>query len=122
MVLCEMFCQICLYESSWDPACNGGADAGSQDDKNTWSIGLMQLSVCDQESYQLPLGYTFDDLMTVKPNLELGVKIMASQVLHHGKFIMTHGEACYWSSFSYGYPEGDCHVTEILAGIAQLKI
>jgi hypothetical protein len=62
-------------------------DVGTSD-KNTWSIGLMQMSVCDQANYGIRLGYTYDGLIQPIPNLQLAVLILAKQVAKYGKLMI----------------------------------
>lgn len=92
----------CRYECSWDPK-EYSVDVGIQGNRNTWSGGLMQLSVVDQESYTLPMGYSFDDLLDPIKNLTLGIAIMEKlirkdQVFSAKKGGIWYGLGEYWST------------------------
>jgi hypothetical protein len=98
----ELFASDAYYESSWDPT-EYSVDVGTQNDKDTWSVGLLQMSVIDQQSYNLSLGYDFADLQTADKNLELGVTIMALQVAKYGTVLIDVGSpGLYWSTLHPG--------------------
>lgn len=97
-VIAQLFASDALYESSWNPS-EKDVDVGSQNDHNTWSVGLWQMSVCDQDNYGLPFQFTFDDLCMMKPNAQLAVNVMLAQIQKHGKILIPHGEpGVYWST------------------------
>lgn len=99
-VIVQLVSSISFYESSWDPAC------ACVDVDNTESLGLMQISVEDQKNYDLQLGFSREDLLTVGPNIKLALAILSQQVMQQKRLILTHGEDnCYWSTFSYGYED-----------------
>lgn len=102
-VLAEFFSSDAYYESSWDPT-EYSVDVGTDDDKGSWSVGLWQMSVDDQESYDLKFGYTFADLQTVKPNAVLAVTIMAQQIKNYGLILIPWSQKShvYWSTLSPG--------------------
>lgn len=99
----EIFSSDSYYESGWDPS-EADVDVGEQSDKNTWSVGLMQMSQCDQENYGLNFGFTYDDLITEKPNLILAEAIMVQQIKNYGRILIPWSEKShvYWSSMSPG--------------------
>lgn len=102
-VWCEFFSTLAKLESSWNPRASD-IDVGTEDDKDTWSIGLLQMSVIDQESYKISLGYNYDDLLLPVPNLKLGILIMAKQIDKYGKIIIRKDQPGeYWSTISPGY-------------------
>lgn len=108
-----IFACIAYFECSWDPT-QSSVDVGTEGDQNTYSVGLLQLSVIDQESYKIKLGYNFEDLKDPVKNLNLGIKIMSLQIQHFKKIIIRPGEpGLYWSSL---HPGGDeDHTQEIIA-------
>lgn len=78
---------ICYYESGFNPK-SQSVDVGTKADKDTWSVGLMQMSVVDQKNYKTPFLYDFAKLNEAIPNLELALFIMARQVKNTGLFIL----------------------------------
>lgn len=117
-VLCEFICWVAYYECGWNPESNE-KDVGT-DDKDTWSVGLLQLSVVDQLNYHLPLGFDFGDLQNPIKNLELGVDIMCLQIHKHGKVLIPAGESgVYWATI---HPGGKYDKSkEIIAKVQGLK-
>jgi hypothetical protein len=98
----DLFAATSYYESAYDPKSNS-VDVGSQNDPNTWSVGLLQLSVVDQESYSLPFGYSFLDLQDPIKNLQLGVAIMAAQIKKYGTVLIGVGSpGLYWATLHPG--------------------
>lgn len=96
-VLCELVSAMSKFESSWNPA-SYSVDVGSKDNRDTWSVGLMQMSVVDQTNYGFNLGYDFQDLQLPVPNLKLAVLILAKQVQKHGLLMIPNGESgLYWA-------------------------
>lgn len=101
-VWCEFFKWLAFYESGWDPnsAC---VDVGTDSDHNTWSIGLLQMSVCDQKNMALPLNYKYETLLLPVPNLELGVAVMVYQIKKRKKIFIPKGESgVYWATLHPG--------------------
>lgn len=96
--LSEFWIAVSYYESGWDQE-SQSVDVGSKSKPDTWSIGLWQMSVVDQESYNLPLGYKFKDLLTVGPSAKLSIKILEKQVKRTGKIILKKGvdSGVYWA-------------------------
>jgi conserved hypothetical protein TIGR02594 len=102
-VLAEFFKALAYYESAYNPKAQS-VDVGIKGNKDTWSIGLLQLSVVDQPNFGLRLGYSFEDLIKPEPNLTLGVAIMARQVEKYGRFLIPLGGAgLYWATL---HPRG----------------
>jgi len=91
-VWAEIICWLCYFESAWDQTC-ADQDVGTADDKSTWSVGLMQLSAVDCQSYNIPLGYSFDDLKDPIKNLTLGTAILSRQFEGKGKWMIAAGES-----------------------------
>lgn len=92
----ELISAMAKYESSWDPS-SSSVDVGTSEDRDTWSVGLLQMSVIDQESYKLPLGFSFADLKKPLPNLELGLAILAQQIEKKGTVILSSRSGLYWA-------------------------
>ncbi len=98
----DVFAAMALYESDFDPL-QYSVDVGSQNDRNTWSVGLLQLSVIDQENYSLPMGYTFANLQEPLKNLNLGVAIMAAQIKKYSRVLIGAGSpGLYWATLHPG--------------------
>lgn len=93
---------IVYFECGYNPKLYS-VDVGTKENRNTWSVGLMQMSVVDQANYSLDYGYTFEDLQTPIPNLRLALNIMKRQVERRGKFLIPKGEnGLYWATISPG--------------------
>lgn len=89
-VLVEFFKQLAFHESGWDTNCQN-VDVGTKNNPDSWSIGLLQLSVIDQTNYGLRRGYKFADLLNPTNNLKFGVEILCNQIQKRGKiFIPNH--------------------------------
>lgn len=101
----EFFKWLAYYESAWNPK-SQSVDVGVKNDRGTWSIGLLQLSVVDQKNLNIELGYDFDDLLLPVPNLKLGIEIMCNQVKKRGKLMIPkweHGNpSLYWATLCPG--------------------
>lgn len=101
-VLCEFFVRIAYYESAWDPK-SSSVDVGHVGDLDTYSVGLMQMSVVDQANHGLKFGYKYKDLMDGSKNLILAMAIMVEQVRKRGKIFITKGEkGLYWATICPG--------------------
>ena len=101
-VWADLFAATSYYESGFDPR-QYSVDVGSQNDRDTWSVGLLQLSVVDQQSYNLPFGYNFEGLQDPIKNLNLGVAIMASQIKKYSKILIGVGSpGLYWATLHPG--------------------
>lgn len=93
----EMIVQTAIYECSWDPK-EYSVDVGNKDDKDTWSVGLLQMSVVDQANYHMPLGYNFSDLQDPIKNLHLAIPIMANLIKKYGVVMGKPGVGSYWGT------------------------
>ena len=101
-VWAETLVWVAYYESGWNPK-SASVDVGTQDNKDSWSIGLLQMSVTDQANYGFPFGYSYNDLLLPAPNLRLGVAIMAKQIERRGAIVLTKPDsAIYWSTIFKG--------------------
>lgn len=97
--ICDLFCGLAYYESAFNPN-SSSVDVGQADDRDTWSIGLFQMSVCDQESYGLHLGFKYDDLLGATNNIILATEVMAHQMKQYGFFRLEHN--VYWATLHTG--------------------
>lgn len=106
--------ELCLYESGWNPK-SESVDVGVKTDKNTWSVGLMQISVIDQSNLGIRLGYTYEDLKDPIKNLHLGLMILLNQIKKRGKIFIPKGEkgnpGVYWAVI---HPGGKYDKTEAI--------
>ena len=103
---------VAYYESSWDPT-NNSVDVGQQDDPNSWSVGLLQMSVTDQQNYGFGFGYTFKDLQDGPKNLHLGMAIMGRQLERYRLIAIPAGhKGLYWSTL---HPGGKYDQTQPIA-------
>lgn len=93
----ELLVAMSFYESSWNQN-SKSVDVGTNDDRDTWSIGLFQMSVVDQKNYNLTSKYSFDDLLLAKPNIDLATTILQKQIKRRGKILISKGESgVYWA-------------------------
>jgi uncharacterized protein (TIGR02594 family) len=93
----EFFSAVASFESSWIPW-EEEPDVGTKENKNTWSVGLFQLSQVDQTNYGINLGYSYEDLKDPLKNINLAVRIMAKQIAKRGKVFIPVGEpGVYWA-------------------------
>lgn len=96
-VLCELISSMAFYESGWNEK-SASQDVGTAENKDTWSIGLMQISVVDQKNMGLNLHYTYAELLKAKPNLHLALTILARQVNKTGLIILPNkSPQRYWA-------------------------
>jgi hypothetical protein len=101
-IVAEIFCWDAYYESSWDPT-QYSVDVGNSNNKNTWSVGLLQMSVTDQANYGFKFGYSFTDLQSPTPNLTLAVNVMVKQIQKYGVIMIPQGSpGDYWSTLHPG--------------------
>lgn len=97
VALAEFWISMAVYESSWNPK-SQSVDVGKPDQKDTWSVGLWQMSVVDQKNYGFDFGYKFADLITPVPNATLAFAVMKRQITLRGKILIPKGEAgLYWA-------------------------
>lgn len=100
--MAEMWISIAIHESGWNPK-SASVDVGSKDDKGSWSIGLLQMSVNDQPNYGFKFGYTYEDLLTPGPNFHLALAIMQRQIKKYGVIRITKGNPdIYWATIYKG--------------------
>lgn len=101
-VLSELMVWTAYFESSWEPAENS-QDVGTAANKDTWSVGLWQMSVVDQANYGLKFGYTFSDLQQPGPNARLAIAVLSHQVAKYGTILIPAGSpGLYWATLHPG--------------------
>lgn len=87
----EFFKVLAYHESGYNPR-SQSVDVGVKNNRDTHSIGILQLSVVDQQNYGLRFGYTFEDLLDPVTNLKFGVVILANQIKKRGKIFIPNNE------------------------------
>lgn len=90
-VMQAFFKSLAYYESSYDPKCES-VDVGNKYDKETWSVGLLQLSGVDKSNLGLSVGFNYEGLKDPINNLTQGVAIMVNQINKRGKIIIPRSE------------------------------
>lgn len=119
-VFVELIKAMCYFESGYNPK-SSSVDVGTKSNKNTWSVGLLQMSVVDQLNYGLRFGYTFEDLLKPLPNLTLGVAVLVKQVVKRGNIILKRGEpGLYWAVLCEGGKYSK--VASIIKRVQELKV
>ena len=101
-VWANFFAALSYPESNWQPKIYS-VDAGTSTNRDTWSVGLLQVSVIDQTNYHFNYNFTFEDLQLAEMNLQLGIAIMAKQIKNKGKILIPKGESgLYWGTLNPG--------------------
>ena len=95
----EFWVSLGVHESSWNPK-SASVDVGTKDNKDTWSVGLFQMSVVDQKSYQKDFGFKYDDLLKAEPNITLATYIMERIITRRGAITLTSN--VYWAPLRIG--------------------
>lgn len=95
----EFWVAVSTYESSWNPK-SASVDVGTQSNKDTWSVGLYQMSVVDQKNYGFKFGYDYAALQTAGPNIKLAMAILEKQIIKQSKVFVTSG--VYWAVIKPG--------------------
>jgi hypothetical protein len=107
------------FESGYNPLSNS-VDVGVVTDKDTYSVGLLQLSVVDQKNYGFQFGFNFADLQDPLKNLALGLAIMNKQISKYGKILISVGETgLYWAVL---HPAGRYDQSTAIANIVKARI
>lgn len=71
----EFFVALAYYESGFNPK-TSSVDVGDPKKRDTYSIGLFQVSVVDQSWAGGNLKYSYDQLLTPKPNMDLAMELV----------------------------------------------
>lgn len=95
--IAEFWVSTAVHESSWNPE-SKSVDVGKPELKDTWSVGLWQMSVVDQKNYGFDFGFDFAALQTPLPNAKLAFAVMKNQITKRGKIMIPQGEpGIYWA-------------------------
>lgn len=95
----EFWVSLGVHESGWNPK-SASVDVGTKDNKDTWSVGLFQMSVVDQKSYKKDFGFKYDDLLRAEPNITLANYIMERIITRRGAITLTSN--VYWAPLRIG--------------------
>lgn len=113
----EFWVSLAYFESGFNPS-SASVDVGKQSDRNTWSIGLYQMSVVDQANLGIKLGYTYDELLTPIPNIRLAHAVMIRQIQKFRKIALNNTDkGRYWAVILHG--NRFSKINEIRARMAQ---
>lgn len=93
--LSELFVALAYHESGYNPK-TSEVDVGVQNNVRTWSQGLFSLSLIDQESYKIDLGYSGNDLLDPVKNIRLAVYLMARQIDKCKLIVAPSRSYLYW--------------------------
>jgi hypothetical protein len=105
----EFIAWLAYYESSWDPKASS-TDVGEEDDINTHSRGLLQVSQVDQANYKVwsldPTGkkysYTAAELLEPIKNINLGLMLLACLIEKDGLLRRKRGNWITWATLAPG--------------------
>lgn len=75
----ELYVALAFYESSFNPR-SASVDVGKPALKDTWSVGLFQVSVVDQQWLTPKTKYNYDQLLMPLPNIHLASIIVKRQL------------------------------------------
>lgn len=105
LVWCEFFKALAYYESGYNPL-SESVDVGTKDNKESWSVGLLQLSGVDKKNHGLAIGYDYERLKIPEFNLIQGLALMVNQVQKRGKIFIPNNEKgnpkAYWATLRPG--------------------
>lgn len=117
-VWAEFISQLAKYESGWNPK-SASVDVGTSDNKNTWSVGLLQMSVVDQKNWGINLGFTYNDFLDPIKNLDFGLRLLAKQIDRRGLVLIPKSAGgVYWATLC---PGGRYDKTALIAKAVQAK-
>jgi uncharacterized protein (TIGR02594 family) len=98
----ELWVALAYYESSWNPK-SASVDVGTKENKNSWSVGLYQMSQIDQKNLAIDFGYSYEDLLTAIPNIRLAHAVMIRQIKKYGFIALKNGDkGRYWAVLLHG--------------------
>ncbi len=80
------FKRLIYFESGYNPL-SESVYVGTPNDKQTWSVGLLQLSGVDKSNLGLPVGFHYEGLKNPENNIIQGIAIMVNQINKRGKII-----------------------------------
>lgn len=115
--IAEFWIGVFYYESSWNTK-SQSVDVGFKDDKDSWSLGLAQVSVQDQWNMKVNFKYSFEDLLKPEPNIILSNAIMLRQIGLTNLIILPNSNKHrYWAVALEG--NRDQKIKEILSMVAK---
>lgn len=92
----EFWVAVGIWESSWNPK-SAAVDVGKKENRDTWSVGLYQVSVVDKANREVTK-YNYDQLLTAIPNIDLATTIMGRQLKNYGLLILPNSsKGRYWA-------------------------
>lgn len=104
-IIAEFFRALAFYESGYNSK-SESVDVGTVGDKQTWSVGLLQLSGVDKKNLGLAVGFDYEGLKDPIKNIQQGVAIMINQIKKRGKMIIPKSEkgnpGVYWATLNPG--------------------
>jgi hypothetical protein len=93
---------VALFESGYNPKCQS-VDVGTKNNKDTWSVGLLQMSVVDQTNHKINLNFNFNDLLNPMNNLNLAMRVMDKQIVNRHNILIHKGmPGIYWATICPG--------------------
>ncbi len=90
-VMAAFFKALAYFESGYNPL-SESVDVGTPGNKETWSVGLLQLSGVDKSNLGLPIGWDYEGLKNPENNLTQGIAIMVNQIKKRGKILIPKSE------------------------------
>jgi len=92
----EFWVALAVFESSWNPK-SAAVDVGKKENRDTWSVGLYQVSVVDKANREATK-YNYDQLLEPVPNIKLATEIMRRQLKNYGLLILPNSsKGRYWA-------------------------
>lgn len=82
-VIAEFWCQLSIYESSWNQAAVGKGVSPDDD-----ALGLFQMGFRDQAGWGTKTSYTRAQLLKAENNIEVALLIMKTQLMRKAKIII----------------------------------
>lgn len=114
----EFFKTLSYYECGYNPNLQN-VDVGTKDRRDSWSIGLFQVSVDDQINYGFKTNFNFQQLLMHENNIYIGVQVLVNQILKRGKIFIPNNEKgnpkAYFATLRPG--NSSSKVTQILATV-----
>ena len=93
----EIWVGLAYHESSWNPK-SASVDVGDPKKRDTYSIGLYQVSVVDQPWAGGGTKYTYDELLTPLPNIHLATVLMKRQLKNTATIALDNSSKFrYWA-------------------------
>jgi hypothetical protein len=99
----EFWIAVAYFESLWNPR-QASVDVGKPDKRDTWSVGLWQMSVVDQSWLLNETPYKYEDLLEVEPNARLSLTAMRRQLMKadHKIVLPNSSKYRYWAVLLQG--------------------